>query len=66
MNSFDFEWINEVMFLLVQCRDFANLTSFVKEHLGFKPIISKSCDGIIIIDSVSGRDVVFIPFRSPV
>jgi hypothetical protein len=66
MKYSDFEFVNDVMFLLVQGRDFANLSSFVREHLGFNPIISKSCDGVIIIDSGSGRDVVFIPFRSHV
>lgn len=62
----DIDWVSEIMFLLVHSRDFVNLTSFVKENLGFEPIISKSSDGVVIIDSSSGRDVVFIPFRSPV
>ena len=62
----DFEFVNEVMFLLVQGRDFANLSSFVREHLGFEPIVSVSMDGVVIIDSNSGKDVVFIPFRSSV
>ena len=66
MRSSDIDKINEILFNLVNSCDFANLTSFVKEHLGFEPIISKSCDGVVIIDSGSGRDVVFIPFRSPV
>ena len=66
MKYSDIDFVSEVLFLLVQCHDFSNLTDFVKEHLGFVPIISKSCDGVIVIDSTTGKDVVFIPFRSPV
>lgn len=63
MKSSDIDKINEIVFNLVNSRDLAGLKSFFKVMLGFEPIISKSRKGIIVIDSKTGQDIVFIPFR---
>ena len=63
MRSSDIDKINEILFNLVNSYDFAGLKSFFQVMLGFEPIISKSKKGIVVIDSKTGQDIVFIPFR---
>ena len=63
MRSSDIDKINEILFNLVNGRDFAGLHSFFRVTLGFDPIISRALKGIVVIDPKTGHDIVFIPFR---
>jgi len=59
-----FDNMNRHLAELAYAGDFIGLRSFLVAIMGLdSPIISKSQDGVIVIDSKTGKDIVFIPFK---